>query len=150
MVKKEFYQNLENFINGLDNKRDEIKILNFVMEEIGYIPLEVQEFIAYKTGLFLVTIQNAIEFFPRYKAEVTETVEIKVCNGMGCSGRGNLMFLEEIKKLLGIEVGETTKDGRYKLSTQRCFGKCSKGPNISKGGVIFSNVKMGHLKDFLK
>ena len=150
MITKDFYRNLEDFINKMEDKRDEIQVLNFVMKEIGYIPLEVQEFIADKTGLFLVTIQNAIDFFPKYKSEIDKTIEIKVCNGMGCSGRGSLLILEEIEEILGIDAGETTRDGKYRLSTQRCFGKCAKGPNISIDGVLYNNFKIENVKKLLE
>lgn len=145
MITEEFYQNLEKFINEMEDKRDEIQVLNFVMREIGYIPLEVQEFLADKTDLFLVTIQNAIDFFPRYKSSIDNIVDIKVCNGMGC-----LSILEEIKEMLGIEVGESTKDGKYRLTTQRCFGKCTKGPNVSVDGVLYNNVTIKSLENLMK
>ncbi|WP_319204441.1 NAD(P)H-dependent oxidoreductase subunit E [uncultured Ilyobacter sp.] len=150
MITQEFYQNLGNFIDEMEDKRDEIQVLNFVMKEIGYIPLEVQEFIADKTGLFLVTIQNAIDFFPKYKTSIDNTVEIKVCTGLGCTGKGGLLILEELERKLGIEAGETTKDGKYKLTTQRCFGKCAKGPNLSIGGVLYNNVAIENLEKLLK
>ena len=150
MITKEFYQNLENFIGEMEDKRDEVQVLNFVMQEIGYIPLEVQEFIADKTGLFLVTIQNAIDFFPRYKTSIDNTVEIKVCIGIGCTGKGSLLILEELEKKLGIEAGETTKDKKYRLTTQRCFGKCTMGPNLSIGGVLYNNVNIENLEKLIK
>ncbi|WP_320045920.1 NAD(P)H-dependent oxidoreductase subunit E [uncultured Ilyobacter sp.] len=150
MITQEFYQNLGNFIDEMEDKRDEIQVLNFVMREIGYIPLEVQEFIADKTGLFLVTIQNAIDFFPRYKTSIDNTVEIKVCTGLGCTGKGGLLILEELERKLGIEAGETTKDGKYRLTTQRCFGKCTKGPNLSIGGVLYNNVAIENIEKLIK
>ncbi len=112
--------------------------------------MEVQEFIADKTGLFLVTIQNAIDFFPRYKSTIDSTVEIKVCNGIGCSGRGGLLVLEEIKEVLAIEVEETTKDGKSRLTAQRCFGQCANGPNVNIGGEFYNNFTTEKLEKLIK
>ena len=132
MIDKEFYDKLEEYIGGLTDKKDDKKILEFVMEEIGYIPREVQDFIAEKTGLFSFTIKGPIDFYPKFK-EPLERVgpkEVKVCVGMGCSGRGSAKLLKKMKELMGIDVDETTEDGRFSLGTQRCFGKCAVGPNI--------------------
>ncbi len=62
MIDQEFYRKLEEYIEGLTDKKNDKKILEFVMEEIGYIPKEVQEFIAEKTGLFPFTIKGTIDF----------------------------------------------------------------------------------------
>ena len=42
MVTKEFYNELEEYINSLKDKKDDVKILNFVIEKLDSIPVEVQ------------------------------------------------------------------------------------------------------------
>ena len=42
MVDKEFYKELEEFIENLRDKKDDVKILNFVIEKIDSINKEVQ------------------------------------------------------------------------------------------------------------
>ena len=42
MVDKEFYIELEEFIENLKDKNDDVKILNFVVERLDSIPKEVQ------------------------------------------------------------------------------------------------------------
>lgn len=132
MIDKEFYEKLANYIEGLSDKKNDKKILEFVMDEIGYIPQEVQDFIAEKTGLFSFTIKGTIDFYPKFKETLEKTgpKEIKVCVGMGCGGRGSAKLLSKMEELLGIEVDEVTPDGRFSLGKQRCFGKCAIGPNI--------------------
>lgn len=149
MITEEFYNKLGNFIDGFHDKRDEVKILNFVMGELGYIPPEVQEFIADRSGLFLTTIKNAVDFFPKYRESLEGATEIKICIGMGCKNRGSMLLLEKAKEILGINEGETTGDGRYRLLTQRCFGQCGKGPNVSVDGVLFSNLKEENLEKII-
>ncbi len=132
MINNEFYDKLGSFIDEMSNKKDDKKILEFVMDEIGYIPEEVQEFIAKKTGLFIFTIKGTIDFYPKFKESLDRVgpKEVKVCIGMGCSGRGSGKLLDRVKEILGVEVGEITLDNKFRLETQRCFGKCAIGPNI--------------------
>jgi len=151
MVSKEFYGELEEYIEGMIDKKNDKKILEFVMEEIGYIPQEVQDFIADKTGIFPFTIKGTIEFYPKFKESLEKTgpKEIKVCVGMSCSARGSAKLLTKMKKELGIDVDEVTADGRFSLGTQRCFGKCAIGPNIYVDDTGYHRVDEEDIKRIL-
>jgi len=146
MMDKEIYQKIDEFIEGLADKKDDLKILQFIQNEVGYIPEELQEYVAEKTNLFIFSIQNTINFYPSLKTEKSEAIEIKVCTGRACSGNGSKFTLEEVEKELGISVGETTLDGKYKLLTQNCFGKCPHGPNIYVGDKWYKGVKASDAK----
>ena len=152
MINKEFYKKLADYIDGMTDKKNDKKILEFVMAEIGYIPKEVQDFIAEETGLFPFTIKGTIEFYPKFKEtlEKTGTKEVKVCVGMGCSARGSAKLLEKMEELLGIEVNGVTEDGRFTLGTQRCFGKCAVGPNIYVDDRGYHKVGEKDLKRILE
>ena len=85
-VNKEFYIELEEFINGLKDKKNDVKILNFVLEKLDAIPVEVQKFIAEKTGLLEISIENTINFYPKFRNKVSgkQLKEVSVCVGMTC------------------------------------------------------------------
>ena len=53
---------------------------------------------------------------------------ISVCMGTACYVRGSEKLLEEFKRVLGIEVGETTPDGKFSLDCLRCVGACGLAP----------------------
>ncbi len=152
MIGNEFYERLGNYIEGLSDKKDDKRILEFVMDEIGYIPQEVQDFIAEKTGLFSFTIKGTIEFYPKFKETLEKTgpKEIKVCKGMTCGPKGGKLLLEKMKEILGIDVDETTPDGKFTLGTQRCFGKCAVGPNIYVDDRGYHKVEEEDLMRILK
>ena len=58
-----------------------------------------------------------------------------VCAGLGtaCYVRGSDKVLEEFKRVLGIEVGETTPDGKFSLDCLRCVGACGLAPVATIG-----------------
>ena len=122
-VNKEFYTELEEFINGLKDKKNDVKILNFVLEKLDAIPVEVQKFIADKT-------------------------EVSICVGMTCGvyGKG---FYDELAEILEVDENGVSKDGKILLTTKRCFGRCNKGPNVSIDGEIYSMMTMPELKNRL-
>lgn len=147
MVTKEFYNELEEYINSLKDKRDDVKILNFVIEKLDSIPVEVQKFIAEKTGLMEISIENTINFYPKFRNKVVEkkVKEVAICVGMTCGSWGK-GYYDELAKILEIDKKGISKDGKIQLTTKRCFGRCAKGPNMSIDGTIYSMVTMDEIK----
>lgn len=147
MVTKEFYNELEEYINSLKDKKDDVKILNFVIEKLDSIPVEVQKFIAEKTGLMEISIENTINFYPKFRNKVAgkKVKEVAICVGMTCGSWGK-GYYDELAKILEIDENGISKDGKIQLTTKRCFGRCAKGPNMSIDGTIYSMVTMDEIK----
>ncbi|MFR8991142.1 MAG: NAD(P)H-dependent oxidoreductase subunit E [Fusobacterium sp.] len=147
MVTKEFYNELEEYINSLKDKKDDVKILNFVIEKLDSIPVEVQKFIAEKTGLMEISIENTINFYPKFRNKVAgkKVKEVAICVGMTCGSWGK-GYYDELAKILEIDEKGISKDGKIQLTTKRCFGRCAKGPNMSIDGTIYSMVTMDEIK----
>lgn len=147
MVTKEFYNELEEYINSLKDKKDDVKILNFVIEKLDSIPMEVQKFIAEKTGLMEISIENTINFYPKFRNKVAgkKVTEVAICVGMTCGSWGK-GYYDELAKILEIDEKGISKDGKIQLTTKRCFGRCAKGPNMSIDGTIYSMVTMDEIK----
>lgn len=147
MVTKEFYNELEEYINSLKDKKDDVKILNFVIEKLDSIPMEVQKFIAEKTGLMEISIENTINFYPKFRNKVAgkKVKEVAICVGMTCGSWGK-GYYDELAKILEIDENGISKDGKIQLTTKRCFGRCAKGPNMSIDGTIYSMVTMDEIK----
>ena len=147
MVTKEFYNELEEYINSLKDKKDDVKILNFVIEKLDSIPVEVQKFIAEKTGLMEISIENTINFYPTFRNKVAgkKVTEVAICVGMTCGSWGK-GYYDELAKILEIDKKGISKDGKIQLTTKRCFGRCAKGPNMSIDGTIYSMVTMDEIK----
>lgn len=147
MVTKEFYNELEEYINSLKDKKDDVKILNFVIEKLDSIPVEVQKFIAEKTGLMEISIENTINFYPKFRntVEGKKVKEVAICVGMTCGSWGK-GYYDELAKILEIDEKGISKDGKIQLTTKRCFGRCAKGPNMSIDGTIYSMVTMDEIK----
>ena len=55
---------------------------------------------------------------------------ITVCDSIGCFLTGYDELIAAIKQHLGIELGQTTADGRFTLLPICCLGNCDKGPTL--------------------
>lgn len=69
--------------------------------------------------------------------------------GTACYVRGAEKVLEEVKKELKINVGETTPDGKFSLSCLRCVGACGLAPVVMIGDKTFGRVAPEDVKKIL-
>jgi NADH-quinone oxidoreductase subunit E/NADP-reducing hydrogenase subunit HndA len=74
---------------------------------------------------------------------------ISVCMGTACYVRGAEKVLNEIKKELGIEVGQTTEDGLFSLDALRCVGACGLAPVVLVGEDVYGKETAKNVKALL-
>ena len=110
-----------------------INILHTVQGKLGYLPKEVQELIAMELGI------------PKPKGKYP----ISVCMGTACYVRGAEKVLDEFKRQLGIEVGETTADGLFSLDSLRCVGACGLAPVVMVGQKVFGRLTQSSVKGII-
>ena len=75
---------------------------------------------------------------------------ISVCMGTACYVRGAEKVLDEFKRILKINVGETTPDGKFSLTSLRCVGACGLAPVVLIGEKVYGRVTPGEVEKILK
>ena len=75
---------------------------------------------------------------------------ISVCMGTACYVRGSEKLLEEFKRVLGIEVGETTPDGKFSLDCLRCVGACGLAPVVIIGEKVYGRLQSVDVKKIIE
>lgn len=146
MENKEFLEELGAFIDGLKDKRDDVKILNFVVEKLDSIPKYVQKYIADKTGMMEISIENTINFYPKFRNKVRSVREVAVCTGLNCGPAGGKEMYDALVDILEVDSNGLSKDGKIILTSKRCFGRCPKGPNVSIDGEIYNFMTLKDVK----
>ena len=53
---------------------------------------------------------------------------------------GSDTLLERLKRLLNLEVGEVTYDGRFSIEQVPCFGTCDVSPAVRVNGVVYGRL----------
>ena len=74
---------------------------------------------------------------------------ISICLGTACYVRGAEKVLEEFRRVLKIQVGETTPDGKFSLSCLRCVGACGLAPVVLVGEKVYGRVSPEGVKDIV-
>lgn len=105
-------------------------LLHRVQELKGYIPLEAEEWLAARVGLSPAQVHGIVTFYTMYRTVECGRYLLQFCSTVSCMLRGSDAVLAHVKQRLGIETGETTKDGLFTLVTVECLGSCGTGPVV--------------------
>lgn len=125
-------------------------ILHKAQDTFGYLPREVQEIIARQLGIPVSKVYGVVTFYSFFTMTPKGEHPISVCMGTACYVRGAEKVLDEFKRVLGINVGETTSDGKYSLSSLRCVGACGLAPVVLIGEKVYGRIVPGDVEKILK
>jgi NADH-quinone oxidoreductase subunit E len=94
----------------------------------GWISIELMEAIADYLEILPIQVREVATFYDMYDLKPAGKHKIRVCTNVSCMLRGSDKILEQCEKTLGIECGESTKDGKFKLIEAECLGACVDAP----------------------
>ena len=138
---KEMYAELEAFIDVLPEKRGAlISVLHRAQAIFGYLPKEVQEFVAKKLNIPTAQVYGVVSFYSFFTMEPKGKHPISICLGTACYVRGADKILDLFKEELAIGVGETTPDGKFSLDALRCVGACGLAPVVLVGDKVYGRI----------
>ncbi|NLK21463.1 MAG: NAD(P)H-dependent oxidoreductase subunit E [Epulopiscium sp.] len=145
------FRELEQFINDLNEKNGAlISVLHRAQGIFGYLPKEVQQFVAKKLDIPVSKVYGIVSFYSFFTMVPKGKHPISVCMGTACYVRGAEKVLNEFKRVLEIEVGETTPDGNFSLDALRCVGACGLAPVVLVGDKVYGRVTTNQVKSILK
>ena len=126
-----------------------ITILNEVQTKYGYIPKAAQIEIADYLNLALAEVYGVITFYSRFTLVPKGKYNVSICLGTACFVKGSREILERAKAKLGIEEGQTTKDGKFSLDTTRCVGACGLAPVFTINDEVYGKATVKKLDEVL-
>jgi NADH-quinone oxidoreductase subunit E len=126
-----------------------IMILHEIQNQYGYIPEDVSIKLANLLDIPLARIYEVITFYHYFKLNPPGKYKISVCMGTACYLKGAPNLIDELKELLNIEEGETTKDGLFQLESVRCLGCCGLAPVMTINDKVYGNLKKDDLHDII-
>ena len=126
-----------------------IMILHEVQNHHGYVPRELSLELSKMLDVPLARIYEVITFYNFFKLNPPGKHRIALCMGTACYLRGAQTILDEIKNILGIKEGQTTKDGLFYLDVVRCLGCCGLAPVMMIDNKVYGKVKKNEVADIL-
>jgi len=120
-----------------------LAILQRVQKEYGYISPNNLLAISSYLQVPISEIFSIATFYKALSLNKKGKIIIKVCDGTACHIRGSAIVLEECKRALSIDEGETTPDGMFSIEVVNCVGSCAMAPVVICGEEYFGNVETG-------
>ncbi|HOV14340.1 MAG TPA: NAD(P)H-dependent oxidoreductase subunit E, partial [Spirochaetota bacterium] len=127
-----------------------IQILHRVQGIYGFLPLNIQKFIADRVDIPLSRVSGVVTFYSFFSTKPRGKFIIKICLGTACYVRGGEKVVEKIKEILGVGVGETTPDRKFSFEVMRCIGACGLAPAIMINNKVYDQVTPEKLETILK
>ena len=143
-------QQIEAICKEFNNEKGElINVLHKAQGLFGYLPAEVQEVIANELNVSVAHVYGVVTFYSFFTMTPKGEHPISICLGTACYVRGADKVLEEFKRILNVQVGETSKDGKFSLSCLRCVGACGLAPVVMVGEKVYGRVSPDGVKDIV-
>lgn len=132
-----------------NNPLELIHVLHKAQGIFGYLPAEVQEIVARELKIPVAKVYGVVTFYSFFSMIPKGQNPISICMGTACYVRGGEKVLEEFKRKLNVEVGETTKDGKFSLNCLRCVGACGLAPVVMVGEKTYGRVSPDGVQEIL-
>ncbi|OHB58326.1 MAG: NAD(P)-dependent iron-only hydrogenase diaphorase iron-sulfur protein [Planctomycetes bacterium GWF2_50_10] len=127
-----------------------ISVLHKLQGTVGYIGKEQIDAVAQLLGVPAAKVSGVATFYHFFSLEERGKFLISVCLGTACYVKGAQQVLEKFKEELGIESGETTKDGMFSLQVSRCLGTCGLAPVVMINEEVHAKVAPDNVAALLK
>ena len=128
---------------------DIISIMQDVQGIENYIPEEAIRYISEKMELNLARVYDIATFYKTFSLVPRGRHIIKVCCGTACHLSGTPQNIDQIKRTLDIEDGETTDDRMFSMETVNCLGACALAPVVVVGEDYYDSVNAGKVEKIL-
>lgn len=146
----ERYQELSKVIDEYrDLEGALIMVLHRAQQIFGYLPEEVQRFVARGLGVPLAEVYGVTTFYSYFSLKPRGKYRIAICLGTACYVRGAAAIVAAVEKELGIKVNDTSDDGRFTLEVSRCIGACGLAPVMTINENVYGNLTPEMVPDIL-
>jgi NADH-quinone oxidoreductase E subunit len=105
-----------------------LPVLHLAQETFGHISLETEAYVARLFEMAPSHVHEVVTFYTLYFQERPGRHVVSVCHNLSCHLAGAQDIIAHCKARLGIEVGETTDDGKVTLLAVECLCACEGAP----------------------
>ncbi len=126
-----------------------LPVLHLVQQEIGFISVAEEKQVADLLEIKPIQVREVVTFYTMYNRQPAGKYHIQVCSNLTCSMLGAQTLIDYVKEKLGIELGETTEDKRFTLSTVECLGACEHAPCVMVNFDYYGNLDKKTIDEIL-
>lgn len=141
MLTQEEIREIQEEMSHLPNpKAASMDALKVVQRHRGWVSDEALADVAQMLGMTPAELDSAATFYNLIFRRPVGRRVIMLCDSISCWLTGQESVLDYLRGKLGIDLGETTKDGEFTLLPTVCLGHCERAPVMMLDGEIVDNL----------
>jgi len=106
-----------------------IPLLDIAQRQSGnWLPPPAIEYVAGMLDMPVIKAYEVATFYTMFNLQPVGKNFVQVCRTTPCWLRGSDAITQTCRDKLGIDIGETTKDGQFTLTEVECLGACVNAP----------------------
>jgi len=117
-----------------------LPVLYLAQQEFGYLGSDAIEYVAKLMDQAPARVHGVVSFYTMFNMKPIGRHHIQVCRTLSCALGGAEKITAFIKKQLGIELGQTTADGRFTLSEVECLASCGTAPMMQINDEFYESL----------
>ncbi len=118
-----------------------ISVLHRVQGHFGFLGNEQMDAVAQLLQVPSAKVTGVATFYHFFRLKPRGRFVISVCMGTACYVKGAMDIAARLKEELGIDFGETSKDGMFSLEVSRCLGTCGLAPVVMIDDQVHGKLK---------
>ncbi|MCG6963771.1 MAG: NADH-quinone oxidoreductase subunit NuoE [Acidobacteria bacterium] len=126
-----------------------LPLLWMCQERWGWTSPGIMNAVAERLELAPAFVEGVVTFYTMYQTEPPGKYLLQVCTTLSCQLCGTSGLVDHLKERLGIDFGETTRDGRFTLLDVQCLGACGEAPIIQVNNDYYTELTPEKLDQLL-
>jgi len=126
-----------------------LPVLHLVQREKGFISRQEEKHVADLLNIKPIKVKEVVTFYTMFNQNEVGKYHIQVCSNLSCSLLGAESLIDHLESKLGIEVGETTSDKKFTLTTVECLGACELAPCMMVNFDYYGNLDKEKIDNIL-
>lgn len=118
--------------------------------EQSYIDEETAKLVASEVGMSFAKIYEVLSFYAMLETKPTARFVIEICNSTPCHYAKSQWIADFLEEILGVKMGEVTKDGMFAFHFTSCMGACDIGPVMKIKDVIYGHLTKDKVVEILE
>ena len=127
-----------------------ISMLHEIQNHYHHLPKKALRRVAVRLEMDFSDLYGVVTFYKSFSLTPKGKHSLTLCLGTACHVRGGPKVLREVKKLTGIEPGQTTRDRQLSLEVVNCLGVCAIGPVMVLDGKIHGEMTVGKARRMIE
>ncbi len=133
-----------------EKKSAVLPVLYMAQKEFGYLSQEAIEYVAKLMDIPAARLYGIVTFYTMLNMKPVGRHHVQVCRTLPCALLGSERIINYLKKKLGINLGETTPDGRFTLSEVECLASCGTAPVMQINDDYCENLSEEKIDEMLQ